>query len=40
MYAWRNGLSRKTKGNTLFEMSTLELFWGKPNGQFFVKGGG
>ena len=35
-----NGLSRKPQRNTSFEMSALELFWGKPNGQFFKMNGG
>ncbi len=35
-----NGLSEKEKRNASFEMPTLELFWGNPNGQFFKQDGG
>ena len=35
-----NGLSGKRKRNASFEMPALELFWGNPNGQFFLLSGG
>jgi len=40
VYVRERGLNERIKRNAEFEMSALELFWGKPNGQFFTLGSG